>query len=37
MGGNSGVYYGNRAFSKDETNTGETDFIFNTDLDIEGD
>jgi hypothetical protein len=37
MGGNSGVYYGNRTFAEDETNTGETDFVFNADLDIEGD
>ena len=29
MGGNSGVYYGNPTFSEDESNTGETDFIFN--------
>lgn len=38
MGGNSGVYYGNRTFSEDETNTGETDFVFDMmNQDIEGD
>lgn len=37
MGGNSGVYYGNRTFAEDEINTGETDFIFDADTDIEGD
>lgn len=38
MGGNSGVYYGNRTFVENETNTGETDFVFNMDeKHIEGD
>jgi hypothetical protein len=38
MGGNSGVYYGNRTFAESETNTGETDFIFDLDKEeIEGD
>lgn len=38
MGGNSGVYYGNRTFAENETNTGETDFVFNMDENhIEGD
>ena len=38
MGGNSGIYYGNRTFSEDETNTGETEFVFNmNNEDIEGD
>ncbi len=38
MGGNSGVYYGNRTFAENETNTGETDFVFDLDKEeIEGD
>ena len=37
MGGNSGIYYGNRTFAEDETNTGQTDFEFNVDTDIQGD
>jgi hypothetical protein len=38
MGGNSGIYYGDRPFAEDETNTGETDFVFDMDKGhIEGD
>jgi hypothetical protein len=35
MGGSSGIYYGQRIFSEDETDTEETLFIF-TPTDIEG-
>jgi hypothetical protein len=28
MGGNSGIYYGTRTFSEDESGTTETDFAF---------
>ena len=28
MGGNSGIYYGTRTFTEDETGTDQTDFIF---------
>lgn len=38
MGGNSGIYYGNREFSEDETNTDQTSFIFDINQNhIEGD
>ena len=38
MGGNSGVYYGKRTFAENETNTGETDFVFDLNKEeIEGD
>ena len=37
MGGNSGIYYGSRTFAEDETNTGQTDFEFDVDTDIQGD
>jgi hypothetical protein len=35
MGGNSGIYYGTRTFSEDESGTQETDFAF-TPNDIDG-
>ena len=35
MGGNSGIYYGDRSFSEDETGTEQTDFTF-TSAEIQG-